>query len=311
MRSGRDSSQGFTLLELLVTMGILLIVLTAAYQSYIHLLRGFVAESSSAQAQMETVVNTNLLRLDIAHAGYGLAHDLNNRPVAWDNGNKTLDIRSTINNLDEETLGWVMCNNGTMIQDNSDPSLNTYVFLDRNERYENHGISDCSALSSSGTFLGYPYNASSSPPTGSDNGCTNQTCYKATYKLSDTQSLDDCAEGTSNLQRTINPTPFSGANWQPVINCVADWQVAFERDTNGDGTIDTATTSNVSFSPANASQVKQVHVYALAQEGSYERDYTFSGSTSMDGVSLSLPGTSEADHYRWKIIKMSITPQDL
>jgi len=307
MRSGRDSSQGFTLLELLVTMGILLIVLTAAYQSYIHLLRGFVAESSSAQAQMETVVNTNLLRLDIAHAGYGLARDLSNEPLAWDNSSspspQRLTIRSTVNNLDEATLGWVMCNNSTMIQDNNDSSLDTYVFLDQNEDHEVNGVSNCSALPS-GTFLGYPYDDSPSPPS----GCTGQPCYNVIYELSSTQTLDDCASGTGNLQRSIS----GGANWQPVINCVADWQVAFERDTDGDGSMDTLSTDISSLSIDDIyTQIEQIHVYVLVQEGSYERDYTFSGSTSMDGVNLSLPGSSEATHYRWKMMKLSVNPQDL
>jgi len=303
MRNGYNSSQGFTLLELLVTMGILLIVLTAAYQSYTRLLSGFVTESSSAQSQMEAVVNTNLLRLDIAHSGYGLAHDLNNPPIDWDNSTKTLDIRSTLNNLDEDTMGWVMCSNSSMIQDyNNNSSLSTYVFLNRDEHYELDGVSNCAALPS-GTFLGYPYDGSSPP-----SGCSGQPCYKVIYELSSTQTLDDCADGTSNLQRSIT----NGTNWQPVINCVADWQVAFERDTNGDGAMDTLSTdiSSMTIDELYA-QIEQVHVYALVQEGSYERDYSFSGATSMDGISLDPSSVSEFSHYRWKMMKLSVNPQDL
>ncbi|MCF8030673.1 MAG: prepilin-type N-terminal cleavage/methylation domain-containing protein [Desulfohalobiaceae bacterium] len=310
MQGGRDSSQGFTLLELLVTMGILLIVITAAYQSYTRLLRGFVAESSSAEAQMEAVVNTNLLRLDIAHAGYGLARNLSNPPLEWSNSNRTLTIRSTVDNLEEATLGWILCSNGTRVQDNDDAGLGTYVFLNSNEQFVSFGNTNCTA---GGINVGYPYDTSDSQVTPPGAGCTNQPCYRITYTLSSsTQSLEKCADGTSNLQRTTDPSPFSGGvSWRPVINCVADWQVAFEQDTNGDGSMDTVTTSSVAFSPANATQVEQVHVYALVQEGSYERDYTFSGSTSMDGVTLNLPGTSEADHYRWKMMKLSVKPQDL
>ena len=250
---------------------------------------------------METLVNTNLLRLDIAHAGYGLAHDLSNAPIEWDNSNKTLTIRSTIDNLEEDTLGWILCSNGTIIQDNNDSSLGSYVFLNKDKQL-NATDTSCPA---SGIFTGFPYNGSSPP-----GGCSGQPCFNIIYALSDpdTQDLDDCAAGTSNLQRSAS----GGANWRPVINCVADWQVAFERDADGDGNIDTLSTDISSLSVNDRyQQIKQIHVYVLVQEGSYERDFEFSGSTSLDGINLNIPGTSEATHYRWKMMKYSIQPQDM
>lgn len=305
MRWGLDSSRGFTLIELLVTMGIVLIVLTAAYQSYIRLLRGFVVESTSAESQMANVVNANFLRLDIAHAGYGLAHGEGNIPIEWDNSTNSLTIRSMINNLDQDTLGWVMCNNGTVIQNNNDSSWEGYVFLAEDQTL-NTPIDDSNGTNcpSPETYLGYPYEISD-PPSGCGGVGTDQPCYNITYELSSSQNLDTCADGTRNLLRKVS------GNAKPILNCVADWQLAFELDTSGDGSIDTYETDDVDPSANDADQIKQVHVYALVQEGSYERDYSFSGDTSMDGVNLALPGTGEDEHYRWKMQKISIKPQDL
>ena len=297
MRWDLDSSSGFTIVELLVTMGIVLIVLTAAYQSYTRLLRGFVTESTSAESQMAAVVNTNFLRLDIAHAGYGLAHGEGNSPIVWVNSTNSLTIRSMINNLKEESLGWVMCNNGTVIQDNNDSSWDGYVFLTEDNTLQGKdttsGTTNCPA---SGIHFGYPYDLSDTP-----SGCTSQPCYPITYELSPSQNLDTCADGTRNLLRKVS------GNQKPVLNCVADWQVAFAKE----GSMDTPVTGDMSLNATNADQIKQVHVYALVQEGSYERDYSFSGDTSMDGVNLDPSGVSEFSHYRWKMRKISVKPQDL
>ena len=288
-------------------MGIVLIVLTAAYQTYTQLLGDFVVESSSSEAQMETVVNTNILRLDIAHAGYGIRRDTSNdRPITWDNSSKTLTIRSTINNLEEETLGWILCHNGNRVQDNNDSSLNTYVFLDQDKLYESHGSSSCP---SSGIHIGYPYDSGSAAATA---GCSDQPCYGTTYELSSTQNLDDCADGTGNLQRSASVPVSGGTNWDPVISCVADWQVAFELDTTDDGMLDTFSTD---VSPLSVNdlyeQVEQVHVYALVQEGSYDRDFEFSGNRTVDGITLDNSGVTNFSHYRWKTMKLSVKPQDM
>jgi len=306
-RSGVASQRGFTILELLVTMVIMLIVLTAAYQTYTQLLKGYVIESSSATSQMEAVVNSNLLRLDIAHAGYGIRRNTSNdRPIAWNaTGNERLTIRSTINNLDEDTLGWILCHNGSVVQNNNNSPLDDYVFLDKDKMYE----TESDSCPSDGIFIGYPYNPSSSAAT---DGCDDQSCYSITYELSSTQNLDDCADGTRNLQRSINVSGSGSSTWLPVINCVADWQVAFLLDTTDDGELDAERTDINSLSVNDLyRQVEVVNVYALVQEGSYERDFTFSGSTTMDGINLDDSGVSDFSHYRWKVRKFSVKPQDM
>ena len=308
MHELRRDELGFTLVELLVTMGIVLIVLTAAYQGYTRLLRGFFAESSSASAQMEAMVNTNVFRLDITHAGYGLARDLSNRPIQWNNVsnrvNRALTIRSTVNNLQEETLGWILCYDGNMIQEstgNASFSSTAYVFLNQDKNFESTGGS-CPA---SGIRLGYPYDGS--PPPGGCSG-TSQPCYNVTYTLSGSQDLDTCAEGTRNLLRTAS----GGAAWEPVFNCVADWRVTFELDTDADQDIET-TVSDISTLSVDQlyDQVELINAYILLQEGNYQKDFSFSGSTSQDGVNLSLSSITDSSHYRWKIQKISVKPQDM
>jgi len=63
---------GFTLVELIITMAVLLLVIGAASQIFTGLLTQFKQQSSIAETNIEGLIGLEILRQDIEHAGYGL-----------------------------------------------------------------------------------------------------------------------------------------------------------------------------------------------------------------------------------------------
>ncbi len=71
-QGGVSSDSGFTLVELMITMGVFLLVITATSQVFTGLLTQFKQQSKIAETNIEGIVGLEILRQDIAHAGYGL-----------------------------------------------------------------------------------------------------------------------------------------------------------------------------------------------------------------------------------------------
>lgn len=68
----KDIEGGFSLIELIVVMGLLGIVLALATTNFTTLLKSLKTESKVAETETETIVGLEILRQDIEHAGYGL-----------------------------------------------------------------------------------------------------------------------------------------------------------------------------------------------------------------------------------------------
>ncbi len=73
-------SGGFTLVELMITMIIFILAITAASQIFVGLLTQFKQQSKIAETNIEGVIGLELLRADIEQAGYGLPGDMNAVP---------------------------------------------------------------------------------------------------------------------------------------------------------------------------------------------------------------------------------------
>ncbi len=71
------SERGFTLVELMVTMVVFLLTITAAANIFSSLLNQFKQQSKIAETNIEGLVGLQMLRSDIEQAGYGLPYDLN------------------------------------------------------------------------------------------------------------------------------------------------------------------------------------------------------------------------------------------
>lgn len=63
---------GFSLVELLIVMALFTIVLTISANTFTLILKQSTQQSRQAETQMERIVGTELLRVDIENAGYGL-----------------------------------------------------------------------------------------------------------------------------------------------------------------------------------------------------------------------------------------------
>lgn len=68
---------GFTLVELMITMVIFVLAIAAASRIFVGLLAQFKQQSTIAESNIESVVGLELLRYDIEQAGYGLPWNMN------------------------------------------------------------------------------------------------------------------------------------------------------------------------------------------------------------------------------------------
>ena len=98
---------------------------------------------------------------------------------------------------------------------------------------------------------------------------------------------------------------------RPMIDCVADFKVRYDwgNSTNVDPlSAPTILSANSTLVREN---LKLVHIYLLIREGKKDPNYVFTGSTTVDGVTLSLPSTPDAVHYHWRVVKLTVQPMNL
>ena len=302
-----NNSRGYTIVEILVTMVIVSIIIGIAFYSYNKLTVNLRSQSSSTESSMDKLVGLELVRLDIETAGYGIAVNETDPPVEWDNASGALVLRSTMNNTKSETFGWVFlkCQLGLQwnsssvlaLDERGDTTNNSLVFLDYRGKLA-FSTSTSTTCPHDGHYIGYPID--SSVPS----GCTNQTCTKIAYTLSSTQNLNTCAAGTKNLLRKVG-----SGNGTPVLNCVADWELRFGLDTDGDGGVDSVVdgTSIPTAHDDVRDQLKYISFYALVQNSQFDRNYNYGNNVTVDGITLSFPGScTKCPNYHWKVINKTI-----
>jgi hypothetical protein len=131
-----------------------------------------------------------------------------------------------------------------------------------------------------------------------------------------------CAAGTGILYKAVVAHNNAGfLTPQPLLECVADMQIAFIYDVNGDGTSMQyyQDISNSALYPANVirNRVKEVRVYILAQEGQRDRNYTYPNPTPRVGEAgigrdFALNANiTDWSHYRWKLYTLVVRPSNL
>ena len=302
-------SRGFSILELLITIVIVALIMSAAYYTYTTIFRGMKEESESTELQMEKIIGLELLRLDLEHAGYGVGNT-SDKIIEWNNG---LIIRSTLNNSNQDTFGWVICReisgSSNMIRDERKKTSASMVFIDTSTGNYITVANSCPVKGSDGIYIGFPIQSNADS---CDVGGT-KTCNTITYSLSTDQPLSHCNPNTRNLLRKIN----SGTGI-PVLSCVSDFAVSFDIDDNEDGIPDRtevckgSSTCNIpTDNNAIRNQVIRINFYAVMQEGGLNKDYYYRGSNpiTIDGITLNLP--SDYLHYRWKVIKLTVKPRGM
>ncbi len=152
---------------------------------------------------------------------------------------------------------------------------------------------------------------------------------RADYYISKTEGVPMyCAPNTGVLLKSvISQNDGYRRDPMPLLDCVADMQVAFRLDRDGDGTVDSGGTP-VLTKPSGGNltaeeirnQVKEVRVYILAHEGQKDKSYTHPttdgkicvgemvGSLCSFGKELNLGAEV---NYRWKLYTLIVKPKNL
>ncbi len=303
--------KGISLVEAVITVFISFIILSAIYVVYTFVYKNFRREESISTSQIESILNTDIIRYELQEAGYGIGSNCSCNctnficngdclPVDFDKVKKGLAIRSTYSLTNEKTHGWALvdCSSGTF--DTKAGSLPTgtlgFVVLDASTRKIVDGFANSKTCPSTGIFLIYPYDPTTS------GSCSNQYCNLIEYYLGKSSTAPSyCAPGTKTLFRKIGKKSY------PILYCVADFQVRF----NWNGSlVNPESLSKVSFNE-EVNNLQGVNVYILVQEGRRDNDFYFSENTTIDNVNLSLKNVKDYIHYRWKIIKISQKPMNL
>jgi prepilin-type N-terminal cleavage/methylation domain-containing protein len=127
-----------------------------------------------------------------------------------------------------------------------------------------------------------------------------------------------CAPNTGVLVKAVvkHDDPGTTETLLPLVDCVADMQVVYGLDTNGDGVRDAWEDDIRALLPTAAdvrAQVVEVHVHILAQEGQLDNTYT-SPVTSFyvgSGTKGNTFDVSGYRNYRWKVYSIAVKPKNL
>lgn len=138
-----------------------------------------------------------------------------------------------------------------------------------------------------------------------------------------------CATGTGVLYKaTVNHGGMTAGELRefPILDCVADMQIVYRLDTDGDGIINSST-DDLTGLDANAirEQVKEVRVFILAHEGQRNISYTFTnftgvatcptcitvGESAVLGQDLDISAITNFQNYRWKVYTVVVKTNNL
>jgi hypothetical protein len=127
-----------------------------------------------------------------------------------------------------------------------------------------------------------------------------------------------CAPNTGILYKATINQGDGARNPEPLIDCVADMQVIYLRDTDNNGTIDSKVNDISGLSAKDIrDQVKEVRVYILSHEGQKDPSFKFRNSTITVGEfgvgrTFNLSATiAEWEKYRWKVSTLVVKPRNL
>ena len=350
----RRRQRGFTLVEVMISLVILALVMSAVSTFFLGSMEQFKRQSRIAQTGMDSLIGLELLRKDIEHAGYGIPWNnipsysdaasgiLDDSGVAprgiasvngggW-NGSDYLVVKAANAGMSDASRKW------TTLQVGDVKRAWTTVPADA----ENLGTTDRVIVLAPGTngtnwrSLVVPAgwsttfnNTSAFAPVaaadtrvvygidGPDTNPLRMPFNRADYFLSTANVPQRCAPNTGVLVKSVVRHSDGALDTElPLLDCVAAMQIWYDRDTDGDGAVDTASDDITALSAQEVrEQVKQVRVSLLAHEGLFDRKYTHPvSSIPVGGVPVDLTDGAflgNGQNYRWKVYTLSVTPQDL
>lgn len=342
--------KGFSLVEMLLTIGIFSIILAAVSVAYVAQVRHTTREFTLSESEVELQLARNILKRDIEAAGYGLAEDydfdndgdqdFNPVPIGATNANPdSLSLTGTaLGAGNRASQHWTHIQTGAPTfrfwgDVREDPDAGERVILINPSTRELIGQgSDWRFVYTNATT-----NLTSDPGSNAlttinvgdllygiqttGNAATDQPYATVSYSLSNAGVPANCAPNTNNLVRTETwKTDASVVSTEVLLNCVLDFQVAFGLDTDEDGVVDAwdnggATAAGYDL-VALKQRLKQVRVYLLVQAGRQDPGFTFSSGTvrvgdSALGIGRDVTLNSNQTNYRWRVVGLSVTPRNL
>jgi hypothetical protein len=340
--STRSSEVGVTLVELLVAFCIFSVVMMVALSAYTGLSRHSATEYRLAESGIETEIAKNIIERDLMMAGYGLADDYGDLSVSplpveaeEDSTGDSLLLRGTaIGILSRSAQGWSYIEGVSPLSfqqwDDARENISSgdrVIYVDPTSR-------EILTAGPKAVFK-YPQMPSSAGRgtlvygLHSDNAAL--PYYSVEYLLGGTPP-SVCAPGTLNLLRAESKDndPPVPANRKPIMNCVADFQVALGLDTDDDGLIDLWDPAQTGVFESGKYDIKtqrkrirQVRVYILVQNGNYDPYFTYSNPDDEADPDTMRAGDSRLEtgrcvhltpvqrKYRWKVVSISVTPRNL
>jgi len=285
-------NKGFTLIELMIAMGIIAIVLGLSAGAFKTLLRGASSEKSATETELGKITGLELIRLDLEHTGFGINLNESSLPLEWKKvpataaKENTLILRTMINNTNPKTLGWALLdvtagNTPTVITDRRVQTTNNLVLLTQYRQFITNLETNLTSPKTDYTDYTSPpqcradicrdytnqgvtgvaatrYIATAFPfdktvADGCDSTNGGQYCNRITYKLSTLPNpLAKCAAGTQNLIRSVSVGNSSGVR---VLECVADFDVRFDWDRNNDGDVFDSNETNQTSLPGTTKKI--------------------------------------------------------
>jgi prepilin-type N-terminal cleavage/methylation domain-containing protein len=365
--NAKDRQAGFSIIELLVVIVIFSMVIIAASQSFVPLLSKSKQESKIAATNIEGMLGLEVMRRDIAHAGYGLywnfdarsaptatftysevaaADDVNGaalndapngipRPIVIGagrglNGSDRIAVKAVNVASNELSERWTyLYASPTFSVASWSPSTENigsgeYVIVVRPDQTNRalHFTTDIPAVfSATKTNVLTKYVQPDTTSIIFSLGTTTvpkMAFNRADYYIDNTNVPPRCAPGTGVLKKAVVNQTVGGTSFLaalPLLDCVADMQVGYRFDADGDGYADTSAdaTADQPVDATTARQIREVRVYILAQEGQMDLNYTYPsnparvGETGIYGRDFDLSATiTKWQNYRWKMYTLII-----
>lgn len=386
--------RGFSLVELIIVMGIFMIIIMATTKSFETIVTQAGQQGKSAQTQIEGIVGLEILRADLEQAGFGLPWlfsstpaytEVNvgaNQPVAFyptsvnansfndspastprailngntafnlDSANKGaqyLVLKSTVAGIEPAAKKWTSSSYNetgrtitTWGQADRDLTTDDRVIVIKTTFVNNLPRQQLLVKSGQFSTTFNNFTTMTIPHTPGDifhiygvdkpaSTALRMPFNRADYYIKRPANISaTCAPNTGVLYKSVASHGDGSLSPElPLLDCVADLQVAYGLDANGNGFINDHGDEPPAKRPQDVDQaetirnvVKEVRVYILAHEG--KKDLTYNYPSDKIRVGESFGGTlrgrdfdlaaligTDYSHYRWKVYTIVVRPKNL
>jgi len=229
----RGSTAGYTLIELLVALAASMLLVIAAYATYIAQNRSYVAQEGVSEVNTQSRIAMDIIANDIRATGFGLPEDLaidsingrTSRIVVNDRTDSTdaITVVAGFRQVGVLAAAVTMGSNSINLVNTSGIVLNTtdrkYLSID--------GITFVEITAITGNTLTLDRSLDQAFPAG-----------RPVYLVED---VTYCVDGSLNLRRIrraanmVNCTGANTSDTDTIAEDIEDFQLAFAEDLNGDG----------------------------------------------------------------------------